>query len=86
MQEKPGDQKSQSPQKQLPTPEPIVDDSQRVGGVAAEGTPLDKNVDPRLLVPLQRLERAKAGDLPGILFRRMQSDQQEKQSSSGRNW
>lgn len=56
-----------------------------VGGVAAEGTPLDENVDAALLVPLQRLDEVRKGDRPGVLFQRMQGPMKEP-GGRKRNW
>ncbi|MDR1282622.1 MAG: VWA domain-containing protein [Opitutaceae bacterium] len=71
---------------QATQPSPADDkNTQRVGGVSTAGSALDKNTDPNLLVPLQRLERLKDADSPAELFNLMQ-DPQPQPAKPGRNW
>jgi hypothetical protein len=53
-----------------------------------QDTASGKNADPRLLALLQRLENAKKGDKPGLLFQRMQDNDGNPQPAGGegRSW
>ncbi|RRJ95736.1 hypothetical protein Ga0100231_017045 [Opitutaceae bacterium TAV4] len=71
------------PQPKQPQPQPAT---QRVGGTATGASPIDKNTDPNLLVPLQRLERLKDNDSPAQLFQLLNENQQPQPDKNRRNW
>jgi len=67
-----------------PTPVPASPETQKVGG-ATEANPVDKNDDPALSIPLEKLQQVKEGDSPVHLQQLMRGNQKTP-AKQGKNW
>ncbi len=67
-----------------PTPMPASPETQKVGG-ATEQNPAEKNTDPALSVPLEKLQQVKEGDSP-VRLQQIMRGSKPPAAKQGKNW
>jgi Ca-activated chloride channel family protein len=80
---KPGEKQEAFGKMPPPPPPAQQEEMQQVGGAPQDKQPAD--LDPNLVVPLEKLQKLKAQDNPGRLFELMQ-DEKETPPSNKKNW
>lgn len=67
-----------------PAPVPASPETQKVGGVTQEN-PADKNDNPALAIPLEKLQQVKDGDSP-VRLQQLMRGNQKTPAKQGKNW
>ena len=78
-----GDMKADQPPKIAPPP---PSDSQKVGGAPEKKSDEEKDLDPALMQPLQKLDQLRNQDSPAKLFQIMEGEPKKSDSPKGKNW
>lgn len=69
-----------------PPPPPPSNETQKVGGAPERKTGEPKDVDPALVLPLQKLEQLRNQDSPAKLFQLMDGSKKPEPAKKGKDW